>query len=58
MPQEEKRLLAELEAKGMIVNDLKPENKQPLVEAARAVYDQFKGEIGSDIIELAERSAR
>jgi len=58
MPQEEQKLIVELRNKGMQINDLTPEQKKPFVEAAHSIYDQFKGEIGEDIISLAEKSVK
>lgn len=58
MPQEEEELIVELQNKGMKINDLTPEQKKPFVEAAHAIYEQFKGEIGEDIIALAEKVAK
>ena len=58
MPQEEQKLIVELRNKGMQINDLTPEQKKPFVEAAHSIYNQFKGEIGEDVISLAEKVAK
>jgi tripartite ATP-independent transporter DctP family solute receptor len=53
--EQEDKLLEELKAKGMEVNTLTPEQKTLFVEATRPVYDQFKDQLGEEIVEIAKK---
>jgi TRAP-type C4-dicarboxylate transport system substrate-binding protein len=53
--EQEDKLLEELKAKGMEVNTLTPEQKALFVEATRPVYDQFKDQLGEEIVEIAKK---
>ena len=48
--EENEKARKALEEKGMLVNDLTPEGKMTLANAAKAVYDQYADEIGKDFI--------
>lgn len=50
----EGKLLAEMEKKGLIVNKLSAEEQQVFIDKTKGVYDQFKDKIGADIIKLAQ----
>lgn len=46
------KTLADLEEKGVKVNDLTPEAKEAFQEAAQKVYPQFKSLVGADFFEM------
>lgn len=49
----EEQFLAELEAGGMEINELTPEEKQLFVEAALPVYEAYEDILGKELIDLA-----
>lgn len=53
--QEENKLLEELKAKGMKVNTLTSQQKDLFVKATRPVYDQFKDQLGEEIVAIAKK---
>lgn len=53
---EEETLLKAMEAKGLKVNGLTPEQKQLFIDATLPVYDQFKDVLGEEIVELAKKA--
>jgi len=54
--QQEEEMLGLLKKEGMKINELTPEQKQKFIEATLPVYDQFKDELGEDLIELAKQA--
>lgn len=54
--QQDKEMLDGLSKAGMQINELTPEQKQAFIEATLPVYDQFKDELGADLIELAKKA--
>ena len=51
----ENKQLEELKTKGMKVNTLTPAQKDMFVKATRPVYDQFKDQLGEEIVAIAKR---
>lgn len=54
--QQEEEMLGLLKKEGMKINELTPEQKQKFIETTLPVYDQFKDELGEDLIELAKQA--
>ena len=51
----ENKQLEELKTKGMKVNTLTPAQKDMFVKATRPVYDQFKDQLGAEIVGIAKK---
>jgi len=54
--KQDEDMLKLLKGKGMIINELTPEQKQKFVDATLSVYDKFKDAIGEDLIEIAKKA--
>lgn len=50
--QEEQETLATMVKEGLIVNDLTPEERKAFQAKVQPVYDQFKDEIGAELLDL------
>ncbi|MEO8248609.1 MAG: DctP family TRAP transporter solute-binding subunit [Burkholderiales bacterium] len=48
-------LLKEIEAMGVTVTELSPEQREAFVKATRPVYEKWKGQIGADLVTQAEK---
>ncbi len=53
---EDNSLIKEVEGLGVEVIELTPEEHQAFVDATRGVYDDWKGKIGTDLVDQAEKS--
>lgn len=51
----ESDFLADLQAAGMQINELTPEQKDLFIETAQSVYKEFEGMLGKDLIDLARK---
>lgn len=51
-----KPLLAEIAANGVTVTQLTPAEREAFVKATRPVVEKWKGQIGADLVNLAEKS--
>lgn len=54
--EEGKPLVKELEALGVTVTDLNAEQRKAFAEATRSVYDKWKPQIGTNLVEMAEKA--
>lgn len=54
---EEKKVFDVLKKKGMVINDLTPAQKKLFVQATAPTYEQFRGKIGSDLVDMAIKIA-
>ena len=55
--EQEQEFLEALKATGMEINELTDEEKALFVEATLPVYDQFRGEIGDELVDMAKKVA-
>ena len=55
--KQEQKFLADLKKAGMQINDLTPEQKAAFVKATQPVYDQFKDQLGAELVEAAKKVA-
>lgn len=53
---DDKSAIKEVEALGVEVVELTPEQHQAFVDATRGVYDNWKSKIGAELVEMAEQS--
>ncbi|MBL3539200.1 MAG: DctP family TRAP transporter solute-binding subunit [Aminivibrio sp.] len=53
---QEQEFLEELKKTGLQINELTPDEKQLFIDATLPVYDQFKGVIGEELVELAKKA--
>ncbi len=53
---EEKGMLNEMKEKGLVINELTPEQKQAFIEITLPIYDEFKDRIGDDMVEMAKKA--
>lgn len=49
-------LLKEVEALGVTVVQLTPEERQAFVDATKPVYDKWKSQIGTELVDMAEKA--
>ncbi|MBS0292438.1 MAG: DctP family TRAP transporter solute-binding subunit [Proteobacteria bacterium] len=56
MVEEGKPLLKEIAAGGVTVTQLTPAERESFVKATRPVYDKWKGQIGADLVNAAEKA--
>lgn len=54
--KQDEEMLEKLKEEGMKINTLTPEQKQKFIEATLPVYDEFKDELGEDLVELAKQA--
>src|SRR5574344_2236826 len=54
--EEGKPLVKELEALGVTATDLNAEQRKAFAEATRSVYDKWKPQIGTNLVEMAEKA--
>lgn len=54
--EEGKPLVKELEALGVTVTDLNAEQRKAFAEATRSIYDKWKPQIGTNLVEMAEKA--
>lgn len=52
----EGKALAEMEKKGLQVNKVTAAEKEQFIKMALPIYDQFEGQLGKDIIDLAKKA--
>ena len=52
----DKPLLKDIAALGVTVTQLSPAEREAFVKATRPVYEKWKGQIGADLVTLAEKS--
>ncbi len=52
----DKPLLKEIAANGVTVTQLSPAEREAFVKATRPVYDKWKGQIGTDLVNMAEKA--
>ncbi len=55
--EQEQEFLEALKATGMEINELTDEEKTLFVEVTLPVYDQFRGEIGDELVDMAKKVA-
>lgn len=53
---EEKSMLGEMKEKGLLINELTPEQKRAFIEITLPIYDDFKDRIGDDMVEMAKKA--
>ncbi|AVS89667.1 MULTISPECIES: DctP family TRAP transporter solute-binding subunit [Paracidovorax] len=56
MVEADKPLLKEIAGHGVTVTQLTPEERQAFVQATRPVFDKWKGQIGADLVNAAEKA--
>ncbi|XDF34698.1 DctP family TRAP transporter solute-binding subunit [Paracidovorax avenae] len=56
MVEADKPLLKEIASHGVTVTQLTPEERQAFVQATRPVFDKWKGQIGADLVNAAEKA--
>ncbi|AVT10715.1 DctP family TRAP transporter solute-binding subunit [Paracidovorax avenae] len=56
MVEADKPLLKEIAGHGVTVTQLTPEERQAFVQATRPVFDNWKGQIGADLVNAAEKA--
>jgi len=49
-------LLKDIAAMGVQITHLTPAEREAFVKATRPVYDKWKGQIGTDLVTLAEKT--
>lgn len=54
--EEGQPLLKEIEALGVTITQLSDQERQAFVDATRAVYDKWRGQIGADLVGAAEQA--
>ncbi len=54
--EQDEMMLGKLREAGMEINELTPEEKSAFIKATLPVYDQFRDELGADLIELAKKA--
>ncbi|MFD2299876.1 DctP family TRAP transporter solute-binding subunit [Paracidovorax citrulli] len=52
----DKPLLKEIASHGVTVTQLTPDERQAFVQATRPVFDKWKGQIGADLVNAAEKA--
>jgi TRAP-type C4-dicarboxylate transport system substrate-binding protein len=52
----DKPLLKDIAANGVTVTQLTPAEREEFVKATRPVYTKWKGQIGADLVNMAEKS--
>jgi TRAP-type C4-dicarboxylate transport system substrate-binding protein len=56
MIEADKPLLKELAANGVTVTQLTPAEREAFVKATRPVYDKWKQQVGTDLVDVAEKA--
>ncbi|AVS82456.1 C4-dicarboxylate ABC transporter [Paracidovorax avenae] len=56
MVEADKPLLKEIAGHGVTVTQLTPEERQAFVQATRPVFEKWKGQIGADLVNAAEKA--
>lgn len=56
MVEADKPLLKEIASHGVTVTQLGPQERQAFVQATRPVFDKWKGQIGADLVDAAEKA--
>ncbi|AVS93561.1 C4-dicarboxylate ABC transporter [Paracidovorax avenae] len=56
MVEADKPLLKEIAGHGVTVTQLTPEERQAFVQATRPVFDKWRGQIGADLVNAAEKA--
>jgi TRAP-type C4-dicarboxylate transport system substrate-binding protein len=56
LTDEDPSLMEEIESYGVTITHLTDAQRQAFVDATRGVYDEWKDQIGADLVEMAEES--
>ena len=56
MVEADKPLLKEIAAHGVTITELTPAEREAFVKATRPVYEKWKGQIGADLVNAAEKA--
>jgi len=56
MVEADKPLLKQIEGLGVTVTELTPAEREAFVQATRPVYNKWKGQIGNDLVQAAEKA--
>jgi TRAP-type C4-dicarboxylate transport system substrate-binding protein len=49
-------LLKQIEGLGVTVTQLSPAEREAFVKATRPVYDKWKSQVGTDLVNMAEKA--
>ena len=52
----DKPLLKQIEGLGVTVTQLSPAEREAFVKATRPVYDKWKSQVGTDLVNMAEKA--